>query len=106
MREGEENRAGSYRFLPRDLSAGALAKVDVFRVPFRDVFRRGTFPPFSRASLRPIAIACLRLVTVRPEPLFSVPFFFRRIADATLFDAALPYFAIGNLRLQPLQTTC
>lgn len=29
---------------------------------------RGTFPPARRASLSPIAIACFRLVTFRPEP--------------------------------------
>jgi hypothetical protein len=46
------------------------------------------------ASLNPIAIACLRLVTFLPELLFSVPFFRRRIVDLTDFDAALPYFAI------------
>jgi hypothetical protein len=27
----------------------------------------------------------------------SVPFFFRRIADSTRFDAAFPYFAIRHL---------
>jgi hypothetical protein len=62
--------------------------------PFRDDFREGTFAPFFRASLRPIAIACLRLFTVRPEPLFSEPRFRRRIADSTLFDAFLPYLAM------------
>src|SRR4030095_12560660 len=55
---------------------------------------RGTFAPFFLASLRPIAIACLRLFTFRPEPLFNVPFFRRRIVDFTLFDADLLYFAI------------
>jgi HAD superfamily hydrolase (TIGR01509 family) len=54
----------------------------------------GTFAPFSRASLSPIAIACFRLVTLRPDPLFNVPFFLRRMADSTVFDAAFPYFAI------------
>jgi len=64
------------------------------RVRERDDLR-GTFAPFSRASLRPIAIACFRLLTRRPErPLFSVPRFRRRIADSTLFDAFLPYLAI------------
>jgi len=48
------------------------------------------------ASLNPIAIACLRLVTFLPELLFSVPFFRRRIVDLTDFDAALPYFAIDT----------
>jgi hypothetical protein len=66
----------------------------LFRDVLRDVLRRGTFPPFRRASFKPIAIACLRLVTFRPEPLLSVPFFFRRIADFTRFEADRPYFAI------------
>ena len=39
-------------------------------------------------------MACLRLFTFRPEPLFSVPFFRRRIVDVTFFDADLPYLAI------------
>src|SRR5262249_12003739 len=60
----------------------------------RDDFRRGTFAPFFRASFRPIAIACFRLFTLRPEPLFSVPFFRRRIVLSTFFEADLPYFAI------------
>jgi hypothetical protein len=66
---------------------------DVFRELFRADLRGGTFAPFSRASFSAIAIACFRLVTFRPEPLFSVPFFLRRIVDSTVFDAALPYFA-------------
>src|SRR5690606_1508370 len=57
-------------------------------------FAAGTFPPDSRASLRPMAIACLRLVTLRPEPLVNVPRLRRRSADATLRDAAFPYFAM------------
>jgi hypothetical protein len=75
------------------------------RYRFLLVDRLGTFPPLLRASLRPIAMACFRLVTLRPEPLFSVPFFLRRIADSTFFDADLPYFAM----LTPwacLQTAC
>jgi hypothetical protein len=43
-----------------------------------------------------MAIACLRLVTLRPDPLFSVPRLRRRIADFTVFDAPLPYFAIDT----------
>jgi hypothetical protein len=70
-----------YRFLPAR-----------FREP-EDL--RGTFAPFFRASLSPIAIACLRLFTLRPEPLFSVPFFLRCIVDFTFFEADLPYFAIA-----------
>jgi hypothetical protein len=68
---------------------------DDFRVVLRELFR-GTLAPFSRASLSAIAIACLRLVTFRPDPLFNVPFFLRRIVRSTFFDAALPYFAISN----------
>src|SRR3954447_10746976 len=70
---------------------------DDFRAPLREDFRallRGTLAPFSRASLRPIAIACLRLLTRPPDPLFNVPRFLRRIADATFFEADRPYFAI------------
>jgi hypothetical protein len=70
---------------------------------FAPRFGGGALAPFSRASLNPIAIACLRPRTVRPEPLLSVPFFCRRTADSTLFDAALPYFAISHL-LVPLDT--
>ena len=51
--------------------------------------------PFFLASLRPMAIACFRLVTRRPEPpLFNVPRFLRCIADFTVFAAALPYLAM------------
>jgi hypothetical protein len=48
-----------------------------------------------RASDKPIAIACLRLLTLPPFPRFperNVPRFFPRIALPTLFPAALPYF--------------
>ncbi len=53
---------------------------------------RGTLPPFARASDKPIAIACFLLVTFLPLPDFSVPFFLRRIVDATRLLAAFPYF--------------
>jgi hypothetical protein len=55
---------------------------------------RGTFAPLLRASLKPIAMACLRLVTRRPELLFNVPRFRRCIADLTRRPALLPYLAI------------
>lgn len=79
-------------------------RVLFFRVPdflrvldfFRELdFLRGTFAPFSRASDRPIAIACLRLFTLPPFPplpLLSVPFLRRFIALSTRLPAALPYF--------------
>jgi hypothetical protein len=62
---------------------------------FRDRDSGGTCAPFLRASLNPMAIACLRLFTFPPEPLSRVPFFRRRMADSTLFDADLLYLAIG-----------
>jgi hypothetical protein len=62
------------------------------RPPFRPVFFRGTFAPFARASDSPIAIACFRLLTFRPLPDFSVPFFRRFMALSTRLLAAFPYF--------------
>src|SRR5262249_53446041 len=57
---------------------------------------RGTLAPFSRASLRPMAIACLRLVTFRPDlPDFSVPRLRRRIALSTVDDAFFEYFRLA-----------
>jgi hypothetical protein len=60
---------------------------------FLPVFFFGTFAPSARASDRPIAIACLRLLTFLPEPpLFSVPALRFFIARPTLADAFLEYF--------------
>ena len=69
---------------------------------FEDAFflegLRGTFPPALRACERPIAIACLRLLTFLPDlPLFSVPRFRSCIAFLTLLFALLPVF--GNLMI-------
>ena len=75
-------RRGGYRFF-------LLVERD------EDLDRRdGTLAPFSRASLRPMAIACLRLVTLRPDPLLSVPFFRRCIADRTVSWLFFPYLAL------------
>jgi hypothetical protein len=53
----------------------------------------GTFVPAALASERPIAIACLRLLTFRPErPLFNVPALRFFIARSTLADAFFEYF--------------
>jgi hypothetical protein len=58
---------------------------------FGVLFLRGTFPPSLRASDKPMAMACLRLVTFLPErPDFSVPLFFSCIAFSTLLDAFFP----------------
>jgi hypothetical protein len=58
-------------------------------------FFLGTLAPFSRASDSPIAIACLRLLTVPPFPPLpdlSAPFFLLCMALFTDLPAALPYF--------------
>ena len=62
---------------------------------------RDTFLPFALASDNPIAIACLRLVTFRPErPLFSVPALRFFITRSTSVDAFFEYLrAIAFLRL-------
>jgi hypothetical protein len=58
----------------------------------------GTLSPSRRASLSPIAIACLRLLTVFPDrPDFSVPCLRSCIARSTLLCAFFPYFAIEDL---------
>jgi hypothetical protein len=62
-------------------------------VDFRPAVFFGTFCPAARASERPIAIACLRLLTVRPErPLFNVPALRSFIARSTVADAFVEYF--------------
>src|SRR5271163_2467667 len=66
----------------------------------RNYFFFGTFAPFLRASESPIAIACLRLVTLPPLPPLperSVPRFSRCKALFTLLPAALPYLTITYL---------
>jgi len=64
------------------------------------VFFAGTLPPAARASDRPIAIACLRLVTFLPKPLLlSVPSFISCRVDSTFSDAFLPYVAMCINRL-------
>ena len=57
----------------------------------------GTLAPFLRASERPIAIACLRLLTLRPErPLLKLPFLRFFIVRLTLLDAFFEYFRAMN----------
>lgn len=80
----EEEGRTIYRFL---LEADDFLERDDFL---------GTFAPFFRASLSPIAIACFRLFTLLPDPLLSVPFLRRRIVERTFFEADLPYFAIAT----------
>src|SRR5580692_3044579 len=52
----------------------------------------GTFSPFLRASERPIAMACLRLVTFSPlRPLLSLPSCISCISRSTCLPAPLLY---------------
>jgi hypothetical protein len=69
---------------------------------FADFF--GTLPPARRASDKPIAMACLRLVTFFPDPpLRSVPSLRSCIAFRTFACAFLPYLAMvaSLVRAQP-----
>ena len=62
-----------------------------FRPRFAVFF--GTFAPAALASERPIAIACLRLLTFLPDrPLFKVPALRFFITRPTLADAVFEYF--------------
>src|SRR5882672_2967569 len=52
----------------------------------------GTLPPARRASLSPMAMACLRLVTFLPErPDLSLPRFISCMARSTFLPALAPY---------------
>ena len=58
----------------------------------------GTFLPSALASDSPIAIACLRLVTLRPErPLSKVPALRFFITRSTSAEALLEYFVVGEV---------
>jgi hypothetical protein len=66
---------------------------DFFADFFFEDFFFGTFLPSLRASERPMAMACFRLLTFLPLlPLFSVPFLRFFIVRATFFEAPLEYF--------------
>jgi hypothetical protein len=64
----------------------------------------GTFLPAALASDSPIAIACLRLFTLRPErPLFKVPALRFFITRSTSAEAFLEYFrAFRAMMILPL----
>lgn len=81
-------------FLAVFLGAFFAAFLAVFFAAFLAPFFGGTFAPFSLASDNPIAIACLRLVTFFPVPVFSDPSFFLCMARFTLPPAPFEYFAI------------
>jgi hypothetical protein len=68
--------------------------LEVFFAPF---FFGGTFFPSRRASDSAIAIACLRLLTFRPDrPLFKVPALRFFIVRSTLADAFREYLRAMN----------
>ena len=77
----------------RPVERDALERDRLLLLPL--LFPDGTFPPARRASDKPIAMACLRLVTFFPErPERNVPRFRSRIAFSTFSLAFLPYLAI------------
>jgi hypothetical protein len=66
----------------------------MFQIQFAEGAFLGTLAPLFRASERPIAIACFRLVTVPalpPRPERRMPSFSRCRARSTLLLAASPY---------------
>src|SRR5215472_4698489 len=78
---------------PQLLDVRFFALLRFFEDFFFSDFLGGTLSPSRRASDSPIAIACLRLRTLREEvPLFNVPALRLRIARPTLADAFLEYF--------------
>ncbi len=58
------------------------------------LFLEGTFFPARRASESPMAMACLRLVTFLPEPVFSLPRFISCISSFTFRPAAGEYLRV------------
>ena len=57
----------------------------------------GTFPPARRASDRPIAIACFRLLTFLPDlPDLRVPLLRSCIAFRTFSEAFFPYRGMSS----------
>jgi hypothetical protein len=85
----------------QDIAVARLRRLDAiaYRFAFRFLAFRprlalffGTFAPAALASERPMAIACLRLLTFRPErPLFNVPAFRFFIARSTVVEAFFEY---------------
>ena len=73
-----------------DFFAGDFFAADFLETAFLD----GTFAPLARASLIPIAIACLRLVTLRPELDLRSPSLYSCITLCTLSLAFLEYLAM------------
>jgi hypothetical protein len=91
-RAGDRSASRRHAHAIAKWSASELERVRVgarqMQCHVRADLRFGTFLPFLRASERPIAMACLRLLTVLPLlPLFSVPFLRLRMAPRTSLAA-------------------
>jgi hypothetical protein len=99
MRESSYGEDYFFALRPRFLAVFFLA---VFFAFFFFAAFFGTLLPAALASDNPIAIACLRLLTLRPDrPLFNVPALRFFIARPTLADAFLEYFrAMTTSRLR------
>ena len=84
------------RFLPLELSLDLL--LERLLELLLELFFGGTFFPSRLASDKPIAIACLRLLTFLPDlPLLNVPALRFFIARPTLADAFFEYFRAMTL---------
>jgi hypothetical protein len=97
MQEEQPQILGGDRASRKGFSQITLYPLRIRRRSAQSVFFRGTLAPFLRASDRPIAIACFRLLTTPPFPFFpecNAPRFSRCSAFLTLSLAAFPYFAI------------
>jgi hypothetical protein len=83
--------AAPFRLAPFRVRFAVPALLEALRVVF-DLRRRfGTLAPDCRASDRPIATACFRLVTFRPErPERSLPRFISCMARSTFLLALGP----------------
>jgi hypothetical protein len=91
---GADSAADQVRRLLLRFVALRFFELRFFELRFFELrfFVGGTFAPSLRASERPIAIACLRLVTFLPErPLRNVPRLRSRMTFSTFFDAFLLY---------------
>jgi hypothetical protein len=72
--EDERLRLDDFLDAPPFLAAAFFVDPPFFAAPFDEPLFFGTFSPFSLASDKPIAIACLREVTFLPlRPLFNFP---------------------------------
>jgi hypothetical protein len=86
-------------FFDADFFDADFPEADFFEADFfAAVFFGGTFAPARRASDRPIAIACFRLLTFLPEPpLRSVPSLRSCMTLPTFACAFFPYLAMSLL---------